>query len=219
MTDYRNHAWRHHPTKGTDPVDLTEILQTIPVTRYIVGNYSDSDWHTFEQAATPGGIDGTGDDQPTFDTWVSNDDGSVFANDGAGGYGGSETSALVRLKQIGLYAMFANTKWKAPSSGTSTPNSCGIVCSLGGGVTEISQHPNDTRRYWNNFALGNVTDQFAYSFDFNVWDMLLAWVPTADYFDAGVTLRIEADTSGTIEDPTRDFKDPQIGIVYIGLVA
>lgn len=44
MTDYRNHAWRHHPLKGTDPVDLSQVrLESVSRTAYALKPFVDAD--------------------------------------------------------------------------------------------------------------------------------------------------------------------------------
>ena len=209
---------RDHLPGGADPIPLDILSAQTFAGRYIRGRLSsNSTLHTYEQDASPGGIDSTGRDRISFQSWTTNDDGSVFSNDGAGGLDLTATQSDILILRTGLIAVFAYVTWTA--KGITTHRTFGVAATVGSGAVNLGYNDSGiggSGRYWENFSRNSVTDQAAGTYDFEVRDQTFAYVTTANTCNVWAALRIDHDSTGTIEASTNTFYAPQIGVFWLG---
>lgn len=182
------------------------------VIRYLIGNMADpEELHDFDQGGDT--IDGVAGLNIRFDQWASNDDGSVFSNDGAGGLQlGSYVSGNVDLLAVGRYDVFTYTFWTGKGTG---PERFGIVSSVDAGMPIISYDPRiGTPRFWYNFSQTSVVDP-AGGFDFAVQDDVVVYADVANAYSAQAVLRDDAVSGG---DGLNTFYNPQIGLIWHGVL-
>lgn len=204
------HGYDHLPD-GPDPIPVDLLFQNRSTgIRYIIGDMLDpADLHTFDNGGPT--IDGNAGDTIQFDHWLTNDDGSVFANDGAGNLDLGATYGNIELLRPGLYGSFAALRWTA--NGT-TNGAFGVDCRISAGaVLDGSASGFLQRVFWDNYAITAPYDPTGVD-DYDVRDHSVSYVSTSNSgTQAAAALRGQIVSGGT---GINTFYTPQLAVFWIG---